>query len=182
MFKYAVFFFLLCVIFSCGKPQDTANGEAISYRVDSLVIDSKEHIFDLRYSLHVSDYCQEDGFLYNYSAFDHSIEMIDLDRLELVEKFPLHKEGPDGTGSWVFNLTSKGNGNLFLASEIGAAIFNLEGKFLKKFDWKKIPRAAGGITDVEYIQQIVANPFFENLAFALVVDQLTNNTKETKHK
>nr|MBI1231670.1 DUF4221 domain-containing protein [Cytophagales bacterium] len=86
----------------------------------------------------------------------------------------LQKEGPDGTGSAVFNLTSKGNGNLFLASELGAAIFNIEGKLIKKFDFKKIPRAAGGITDVEYVQQIVANPFFENLAFALVVNQLTN--------
>ncbi|HSI74938.1 MAG TPA: DUF4221 family protein [Lunatimonas sp.] len=174
MFNYAIISFLLSVIFSCGKLQDTGNIEIISYSVDSVVIDSKGHIFDLRYLLHVSDYCQEDGFLYNYSAFDHSIEMIDLGRLELVEKFPLQKEGPDGTGSGVFNLTSKGNGNLFLASEIGAAIFTLEGKLLKKFDWKKISRAAGGITDEEYVLQQVANPYFEYLAFALVIDQLTN--------
>lgn len=174
MFNYVTIAFLLGVMFSCGKPQEAANVETISYRVDSVVIDSKGHIFDLRYSLHVSDYCQEDGFLYNYSAFDHSIERIDLDRLELVEKILLQKEGPNGTGSAVFNLTSKGNSNLFLASEIGGAIITLEGKLLQKFDLKKIPRASGGITDVEYIQQIVANPFFENLAFALVVDQLTN--------
>nr|MBI1231669.1 DUF4221 domain-containing protein [Cytophagales bacterium] len=84
MFNYVTIAFLLGVMFSCGKPQEAANVETISYRVDSVVIDSKGHIFDLRYSLHVSDYCQEDGFLYNYSAFDHSIERIDLDQLELV--------------------------------------------------------------------------------------------------
>jgi len=182
MFKYAIYSFLLSVMFSCGKPQDSANGETISYSVDSVVIDSKGHIFDLQYSLLKSDYSQEDGVLYNYNGFEHSIEMIDLDRLELVEKFPLQKEGPDGAGSRVFNLTSIGNGNLCLQSEIGAAIFTLDGKLLKKFDWNKIPEANGGIADKEYVQLQVANPYFENMAFALVIDYLNNTVTLKKLK
>jgi hypothetical protein len=174
MFNYAIISFLVSAMFSCGKPQDAANGEAISYRVDSVVMDSKGHIFDLQYSLLKSDYSQEDGVLYNYNGYEHSIEMIDLERLELVEKFPLQKEGPDGAGLRVFNLTSIGNGNLCLQSEIGAAIFNLEGKLLKKFDWNKIPQANGGIAEKEYVQLQVANPYFENMAFALVIDELNN--------
>ena len=168
MFSRAFLGILLIVSFSCGKSQDSANIETIPYRVDSVVVDAKGEILYLEYGLFNSDYCQKDGFLYNYSGFDHSIEKIDLDRLELVEKLSLKKEGPDGTG-WVLTVKSMGNGKLFVAGQF-SGVFNIEGKLVKKFDWNKISRAKGGIAAEEYVQQHVANPYFENLAFALVID------------
>lgn len=164
---------LLIVGFSCGKPQDSANVEPISYSVDSVVVDSMGEILYLEYLLQVSDYCQQDGFLYNYSEFDHSIEKIDLDRLELVDKYPLQKEGPDGTGSWISSLKSMGNGKLFLAGQFGGH-FNLEGRLVKKFDWNNISLAQGGMDDKENVYQQMANPSFDHLAFGLVTDHSTN--------
>ncbi|MEX0882602.1 MAG: DUF4221 family protein, partial [Cyclobacteriaceae bacterium] len=139
MFNKIFLGILLIVGFSCGKSQDAAKVETIPYTIDSVVVDAKGEILYLEYGLLNSDYCQQDGFLYNYSEFDHSIEKIDLDRLELVEKFPLQKEGPNGTG-WVFTVKSMGNGKLFVAGQL-SGVFTLEGKLVKKFDWNKIPRA-----------------------------------------
>ncbi|WP_163379970.1 DUF4221 family protein [Cyclobacterium sp. SYSU L10401] len=173
MFNRTFLGILLIVSFSCGKPQDSANVETISYRVDSVVVDSMGEILYLEYLLHVSDYCQEDAFLYNYSEFDHSIEKIDLDRLELVDKFPLQKEGPNGTGSWISSLKSMGNGKLFLAGQY-AGHFNLEGRLVKKFDWNNISLAQGGMDDKENVYQQKANPSFDHLAFGLVTDHSTN--------
>ncbi|WP_162415984.1 DUF4221 family protein [Cyclobacterium roseum] len=173
MFNRTFLGILLIVGFSCGKSQDAANVETISYSVDSVVVDSMGEILYLEYLLQVSDYCQEDAFLYNYSEFDHSIEKIDLDRLELVDKYPLQKEGPDGTGSWISSLKSLGNGKLFLAGQFGGH-FNLEGRLVKKFDWNNISLAQGGMADKENVYQQMANPSFDHLAFGLVTDHSTN--------
>ncbi|MDN3688773.1 DUF4221 family protein [Cyclobacterium jeungdonense] len=164
---------ILTISFSCGKSQDSASVESIVYSVDSVVVDSMGEILYLEYLLQVSDYCQEDEFLYNYSEFDHSIEKIDLDRLELVDKYPLQKEGPDGTGSWISSLKSMGNGKLFLAGQYGGH-FNLEGRLVKKFDWNNISLAQGGMDDKENVYQQMANPSFDHLAFGLVTDHSTN--------
>lgn len=173
MFNRTFLGILLIVGFSCGKSQDAANVETISYSVDSVVVDSMGEILYLEYLLQVSDYCQEDAFLYNYSEFDHSIEKIDLDRVELVDKYPLQKEGPDGTGSWISSLKSLGNGKLFLAGQFGGH-FKLEGRLVKKFDWNNISLAQGGMADKENVYQQMANPSFDHLAFGLVTDHSTN--------
>ncbi|WP_158857740.1 DUF4221 family protein [Lunatibacter salilacus] len=173
MFKYAIIPFLLILMFSCGKPQDAANVESISYIVDSVAVDSKGHIFDLQYSMLKSDYSQEDGVLYNYNGYEHSIEMIDLDRLEFAGRFPLQVEGPDGTGSRVYTVKSMGNEKLFLAGQL-AGVFTLAGKLVKKFEWNNISSNQGGIAAEEFIYQYMAIPGFDHLAFALVTDHIAN--------
>ena len=164
---------LLIVSFSCGKVVDKAAVDTVSYSIDTVSVDAKGHIFDLTYSLRISDYCQQDGYLYTYNEFDHGIDMIDLDRMEWVGRIPLQKEGPDGTGSWISSLKSMGNGIIFLAGPFGAH-FNLEGKLVKKFDWNKISLEKGGLADKEFLYQQMANPSFDHLAFALFTDHSTN--------
>lgn len=173
MFKYAIISFLLSVMFSCGKPQDNANVGTISYRVDSVVIDSKGHIFYLKYSLLQSNYSQQDGFLYTYNGFDHSMDRVDLEKLEFADNYPLQEEGPDGTGSRVFTVISMGMGKLFLAGQL-AGVFTLDGKLVKKFEWNNIPSSHGGISGGEFIYQHMAIPEFDHLAFALVTDHIAN--------
>jgi hypothetical protein len=138
-----------------------------------VLVDAKGHLFDLTYVLLNSDYCAQDGFLYTLNEFDHGIDKIDLDRLELADKYPLQKEGPNGTGSWISSLKSMGKDKLFLAGQFGAH-FNLEGKLIKKFEWDKISRKQGRIADEEYLYQQMAIPGFDHLAFALVIDDLAD--------
>ena len=101
--KYFTFLIITGISLSCQRKNIELDNHGILYSVDTVSIDAKGQFMYLEYDLHQSDYCLQDGFLYNYNGFDHSIEKIDLDRLELVEKFPLQKEGPDGTGSHIFN-------------------------------------------------------------------------------
>lgn len=62
-------FILLVTCFSCGKSGDhsASSVEIFNYHVDSVVVDAIGHIFDLKYSLLKSDYCEENGFLYTYN-------------------------------------------------------------------------------------------------------------------
>ncbi len=168
---FLVLFFMAC--FSCRKPQDTASIETIRYQVDTVMVDGKGHLFDLTYLLLNSDYCEQDGFLYTYNKFDHGIDKIDLDLMELEDNYPLQKEGPDGTGSWISSLKSMGDGKLFLAGQFGGH-FNLEGRLVKKFEWERLSGIKGGIADEEYVYQQMANPSFGHLAFALVIDDLAD--------
>lgn len=179
MFKYAIISILLSVIFSCGKKQDAANGETISYRVDSVSVDAKGHIFYLKYSLLQSDYSEQDGFLYAYNGFDHSIDRVDLDQLEFAGNYPLQQEGPDGTGSRVYTVKSMGNEKLFLGGQL-AGVFTLSGELVKKFEWNNISSNQGGIAAEEFIYQHMAIPGFDHLAFALVTDHIANKASLKK--
>jgi len=165
--------FLLFASFSCENPQENSTEEPFNYRIDTVTVDAKGHIFYLNYSLLQSDYCQQDGFLYTYNGFNHSMDRINLDQLEFAGNYPLQREGPDGTGSMLFNVKSMGNSKLFLAGQL-AGVFTLEGKLVKKFEWNTISSAQGGISGGEYIYQHMAIPAFDHLAFALVPDRIAN--------
>jgi len=172
---------LLVACLSCGKSGDrlATSDQLFNYRVDSVLVDSKGHIFDLKYSLLKSDYSSEDGALYNYNGYEHSIEMIDMDRLEFSGKFPLQVEGPDGAGSRIYSLNSLGGGKLSLAGEM-TGIFTIEGKLVQKIDWQKISQAHGGVAEKEYLQQQLVNPYFEQFAFALAIDHSANKVSLKK--
>jgi len=170
---------LLIVSVSCGKSVDNATVETFKYSVDTVSVDSKGHLLYLDYNLRKSDYCQQDEFLYSYNGFDHSIDKIDLDRLEFVEKFPLQVEGPDGLGSRIYTVKSLGNGKLFFEGEI-TGIITLDSTLVEKIDWNKISRLNGGITDEDYLQQHVVNPYVDNKAFALAIDHSANRVSLKK--
>lgn len=97
--------------FSCGKSGEDVIDNSFNYRIDTLVVDAKGEILYLEYDLRVADYSEVDGFLYNFNKQAHSIEKIDLDRLEWVETSPLQQEGPDGTGFWISDIQSVGGGS-----------------------------------------------------------------------
>lgn len=173
MFNKILSGLLLIVCVSCGKSSNNSPFEIFNYRVDTVSVDAKGHIFYLKYSLLQSDYCQHDGFLYAYNGFDHSMDRVDLDQLEFAGNYPLQQEGPDGTGSGLYTVKSMGMGKLFLAGQL-AGVFTLEGKLVKNFEWNNISSAHGGISGGEYIYQHMAIPEFDHLAFALVTDHIAN--------
>src|SRR5690554_2080690 len=179
MFNRIFSFLLILVCFSCGKSQSNESIELISYRLERVSVDAKGHIFDLTYSLSNSDYCKQDRFLYAYNGFDHSLDKIDLDRMEWVANYPLQKEGPDGTGSWITTVKSLGDGKLFLAGQFGG-VFTVEGKLIQRFDWNKASLIGGGKVDYGYFYQQMANPGFDQLVFALAVDHSANQVSLKK--
>nr|WP_114751536.1 DUF4221 family protein [Pleomorphovibrio marinus] len=170
---HVLIFLVACL--SCGKSGDhsATSDQLIPCRVDTVSVDAKGHVFYLKYSLLQSDYCQQDGFLYVYNGFGHSMDRVDLDQLEFAGNYPLQQEGPDGTGSRVYTVKSMGRGKLFLAGQL-AGVFNLEGKLVMKLKWNNISSAHGGISGGEYLYQHMAIPSFDHLSFALVTDHIAN--------
>jgi hypothetical protein len=179
MFKKLLSAILLFVVFSCGKSGGHIAEETFKYIIDTVSVDAKEEILYLEYDLRVADYSEVEGFLYNFNRHTHSIEKIDIDRLEWVRTFSFQQEGPDGTGFWISDVKSVGEGQLFLSGE-KAGVFNFEGKLLKSFDWTKISKDNGGILDEEYTYKQVFNPNFEDLVFSLFVNRHTNSASLKK--
>src|SRR5690606_1741027 len=100
-------------------------------------------------------------------------------RLAWVANFPLQKEGPDGTGSWISTVKSLGNGEIFLSGEFGG-VFTVEGKLIQKFDWNKTSLLGGEKLDHGYFYKQIAIPGLDNLVFALAVDHPTNTVSLKK--
>lgn len=174
MFNQLFVIILLIASFSCGKSGEDVIDNSFNYRIDTLVVDAKGEILYLEYDLRVADYSEVDGFLYNFNKQAHSIEKIDLDRLEWVETSPLQQEGPDGTGFWISDIQSVGEGRLFLSGE-KAGIFSMEGKLIKSVDWTKISQENGGILDEEYFYKQVIHPNFGELVFSLFINYTINS-------
>jgi len=174
MLKKSLSAIFVIVSFSCGKSGDHQAEETFKYKVDTVSVDAKGGILYLEYDLRVADFSEVDGFLYNFNKHSHSIEKIDIDRLEWVGTFPLQQEGPDGTGFWISDIKSVGEGQLFLSGE-KAGIFDYEGNLLKSFDWTKISPENGGILDEEYTYKQVFNPNFKDFLFSLFVNRHNNS-------
>ncbi|WP_332912064.1 DUF4221 family protein [Algoriphagus boritolerans] len=75
------------VFLSCQrKYTEIENNEAL-YAIDTVKIDSKGHLLDLNRFILISDLDDEEKSLFLYNAFDHSIDEINLDRLDFANKY-----------------------------------------------------------------------------------------------
>lgn len=157
------------LFYSCKSNTDSSQERSLSYFIDTVLVDSKDEILYLEYDLRVADFSSMDGMLYNFNRRDHSIEVIDMNRLEWSGSIGLQQEGPDGTGFWISDIQSMGKGELFLAGE-KSGIHDMEGKLIKRIDWTKTGPENGRISDEEYFYKQVLNPYFEGIAFSLFVN------------
>lgn len=160
----AVIIFSVLTI-SCGKKGDDTS-VAFNYAVDTVRIDAAGEILDVGRNLHVSDI---DGmFLYNYNRFDHSIEKIDLDGQKFINRFPLEKEGPDGTGSNVSQIQILGRDSVFVSAGNRAGVYTLDGKVLRRYNWSSEEILEGRLEDGEFLAQQLSLPGYSHLAFAVI--------------
>lgn len=132
-------FILVFLSFSCSKKTDTNKlgyftGTHIS--IDTLVIDSNNEIIYTTKKITGSDISFERNYLFNFNAFDHTLEQINLDKLKLEKKLPFEKEGPNGTGYFVdyINITED---NYVLVKGINKTeLFNLNGEKLRTIEYE----------------------------------------------
>ncbi|WP_291782548.1 DUF4221 family protein, partial [Cecembia sp.] len=108
----------------------------INFSMDTVLVDSKEEILFLQYNVSLSDFSNDKRFLYNFSLHDHSIEKIDLDKLEFVERLPFQKDGPNGVGEYVGVFQMVDDEMFYISSFFERGIYNLSGEKLNnlKFD------------------------------------------------
>jgi len=168
---FIVFLFFLV---SCDNSSVDAIDEPFAYKVDTLMIDAKDNILFLEHRLYTSDHHQKDGFFYNSNRFDHSIEKIDLNRLELVDKIYLEKDGPNGISAYVSTLKFIDSETVFLSDHWKSGIYGWNGQLVKGFDWK------GGLSDVELLRSQAYLPSLAHMVFAISLDQPANTVSIKK--
>lgn len=127
--------FLVQVIFACENGKSNANyySSGFTYTIDTVVIDPKGHIFDLKGNLFASDISPDGTYLGNFNTFMFGMEYVDLENLQFTKFDSLALEGPNGLGdSYVFGLKLLDNKEAFLST--GQTIAFKNGKELKALD------------------------------------------------
>jgi len=133
---------LALICFSCSK--ESANNADLIWRIesDTVIIDDRDEILYLQGNLHTAALSPDEKFLYNFNHHDHTLEKIDLESLALVDKIKFDQEGPDGTGSQIYDLRMLDESSINLSSYFNSNIFSLGGKVMNRFnlydhDWDK---------------------------------------------
>ena len=121
-------------MFSCNRTNNQ-NSDDLVYSIDSVIVDSKGKLLDLNRRIVISDLDDEKRFLFLYNEFDHSIDEINLDRLEFTNNFSFNVEGPNGTGGYFNNFNILKNGFMFIKSFNKTGIFEKNGNLLRRIDW-----------------------------------------------
>lgn len=127
---------LIVVIYTFSSCKKEVNNQAINdYSVDTVIVDSKERLLDLKNRILISDLDSEERSLFLYNSFDHSVDEVNLDDLEFVNSYNFEVEGPDGTGEHVnyFNISNEG---LFFFKSFGkSGVFNRNGQLVQSIEW-----------------------------------------------
>tara|TARA_R110002124_G_scaffold274050_2_gene443750 strand:+ start:29367 stop:30581 length:1215 start_codon:yes stop_codon:yes gene_type:complete len=134
--RYLWFYAIIYVSFSCQENKTKQDSQVNRYSVDTVLIDSKNRILDLRGNLRnlTLDDSRKSFFLLNH--FDLSIDEIDLDRHMFVKSYPLEPEGPNGVGDFIRSIQSVNDSLFFIKSNIGSSLIDKSGQIVKRIVWE----------------------------------------------
>lgn len=120
---------LIIILFGCGQHNNEGlKSDSISISIDSVRVNAKDQFLYLNSYLRHSDLSEDKKFLFNFNLDKHHIKQIDLDKLELVNTYPMEKEGPDGIGTNIHNIRYLQNDTFYISSYERSGIVNLEGE------------------------------------------------------
>ncbi len=111
--------------------------EKMTFSVDTLIINSGESIIDTRNLIeYVKDYYssvdQDGSLLYIFDRKKLILQEIDLNTLDLINRYPFELEGPDGVSRFVYRFKILPSGDFLVTDILGnAALFSKSGKKLK---------------------------------------------------
>jgi len=125
----------LTLFIACGSSKEREmDFSQIKISMDTVMVDAKNEILFLRYNVSLSDFSKNKEYLYNFSLNDHSIEIIDMNTLEFVERILFEKEGPNGVGEYVGTIQLIGEESFFITSFEAKGIYDFKGKKIKNLN------------------------------------------------
>lgn len=133
--RYIVILFLISMLFSCQKSEIEQATIKPIYSADTFKIESKGKLLDLEDYILVSDLNRKGNLLFLNNGFDHSVDEIDLNRLEFVKSYPFDIEGPKGVGEYVYFLTLVDDKSIFFKSHNQSVVLDISGNLIKRIDW-----------------------------------------------
>ncbi|NHE59021.1 DUF4221 family protein [Cyclobacterium plantarum] len=134
--KLLILLLLFGLLLGCGGSDNLEKtGQVqLDFSLDTVLIDGGEQLVFPYLAASRSFFTDNNHFLFNFNDFDHAVEKIDLEKLELAGKYPFEKEGPSGTGEYVDYLVPLDSGKLLIQTSNQAGIFDWEGNKLGEFD------------------------------------------------
>ncbi len=150
--------------FSCGESSTSETAEAgnllenLTITVDTVVVDPGEEIINLAQGLYLSDLAADHQTLYLFDDQDHTLSVIDLDGLQLKEKLPFEKEGPNGVGDYISDIQARENGNFLFTNYLRSGLFNRSGE--KIMDFNFTPK------DIQGIESDMESPMTRNVVLS----------------
>ncbi|WP_425636896.1 DUF4221 family protein [Algoriphagus yeomjeoni] len=137
----------LVLFAACGEKGTSESSESgnilenLTYSVDTVVVDPGEEIIDLAHGTRFSAVSLDEKKFYHYDYKKTVINEIDLQKLELTDRYQFSKEGPNSIG---FNPPTiqplSDDRFLFVSSGINVGIYNMNGEKEKslKFNFREI--------------------------------------------
>ncbi len=134
--KYIYTIVIIIILVSCKNDtkQKTYSPDLVM-ELDTFLINQKGRILDLNSLKFLLDLSPDKTTLILYNNFNHSVDKVDLLKLEVVENYSLSKDGPNGTGEYVSSIQIINDSLFFIKSFDKSAIFNKNGKLSKRIAW-----------------------------------------------
>lgn len=138
-------FLLLIILASCGekgssgKPESDNILENLSFTVDTLMINSKGKIFDLRRGYSESSVSADRKFVFLYNSHSSLIQQINLDELVWEKDYSFEAEGPNGISNYVFSARYLGDNQFLITSHRKLGIFDTTGGKVKELSVSSLP-------------------------------------------
>ncbi|MBR9775448.1 MAG: DUF4221 domain-containing protein [Cytophagales bacterium] len=162
---------LIIILFGCGQHNNEGlKSDSISISIDSVRVNAKDQFLYLNSYLRHSDLSEGKKFLFNFNLDKHHIEQIDLDKLELVNTYPMEKEGPDGIGTNIHNIRYLQNDTFYISSYERSGIVNLEGEKILDISFDIHDLKGSQISPSASLQEIQVHPNNTNLIYAIFND------------
>lgn len=137
--KKLAFILSSAILFACGgnETETQTDFSNITFSMDTVVVNPGEEIINLKSKLYFSVMTDDKSKIFLWDNQASTLDIIDLDELELKEKVKFEKEGPNGVGSYVSWMSLSDNEDLVMANFNGIGLFDLEGNKLRTYDLAK---------------------------------------------
>lgn len=132
------------LILSCGgaSSEKAESGnilENLTFTVDTVMIDSKGKLFELRRGPHTSSVSEDGKYLYLFNSRTNQIQQINLETLEREKDFDFEVEGPDGISDMVLKTQTLGDGTFLITAFNRLGVFSSDGIRLKDLSTSMLP-------------------------------------------
>jgi len=130
-------FNIIILLFSACTTREIKNeNPSMSYSIDTVRINSKNEILDLWGFASFSALDLEEKSIFSYNSHNHSLDQIDLEKLEFKKRIAFDKEGPNGTGEMFVGFNVLQDDRFLIQSFEQSAIFDNNGSLIQKLDWR----------------------------------------------
>ncbi|RAI95172.1 DUF4221 domain-containing protein [Algoriphagus yeomjeoni] len=134
-------FLSLVLLAACrekGSSESSESGnllENLTYSVDTVVVDSGDDLFNLKWGLRWFERSADGKSLFLHDSDRSLFQEIDLEQMTLKENYPFDQDGPNGTGR-VNSFQIQPDKSILIPSFQNPGIFNLQGEQIRSFNLK----------------------------------------------